>query len=103
MIYTDYFDRPLAVGDEIIYPESSGSSRACFGRYPIVKIIPLITHRNDPAMLMREDQEHATYATPYGPRFDPAKCFVIQVMRKPSYGPARKYSIRFTDNVIKVP
>jgi hypothetical protein len=105
-LFTDYFGQPVAVGDEIVYPESSGTNRACFGRYPIVKIIPLIPHRSNPKQLMREDQQYASHATEYGPIAsypDPGKRFVVQVQRKNRYGPPRKYTIRFTDNIIKAP
>jgi hypothetical protein len=104
-IYTDYFDQPIAVGDEIVYPETSGTNRACFGRYPIVKIIPLVPHRLYPSSLMREDQMSRAHPTDYGTAtmVAPDKRFIVQVQKENWRGEPRKFAIRFIDNIIKVP
>lgn len=107
MTYTDYFDQELNEGDVVVYPHAAGSRSACFVRYRIEKIVPLITHRNMPNMLMRADQRSQRFPTMYTAKSNPAKRFVIQACKKTNksrYSSAtHKFTIRFTENVIKAP
>lgn len=108
--YTDYFGTPINVGDEVVYPTASYTGRAAFTRTRIEKIIPLIPHRVNPSYLMREDQKNQASPSQYARSDDPAKRFVIQVIRERwGYGPGGyskregKFTIRFCENIIKVP
>lgn len=105
---TDHFGQELHVGDEVVYPISSGSSAAALERFPIIALVPLIPHRDDPSRLMRQDQASQRYPTYFAMRKDLDKRFVVQVKRKerwprgdePKY---RKFTIPYTENVIRVP
>lgn len=103
MQYTDYFGQPIDVGDEIIYPLHSGSTTKCYGRFPILKIIPLIPHIRNARYLMREDQLSHQYPTQYPMIEDPRKQYVVQV-EKPTYrNYMTKFTIRWCENIVRVP
>jgi hypothetical protein len=71
MIYTDYFDAPLAPGDEVIYPIASGSSSATYNRGIVDEFIDLVPHRDarpGDDSLMREDQALSSDPTRFNPR-----------------------------------
>ena len=107
--YTDFFGTPVNVGDEIVYPVASYTSRAAFARVRIEKIIPLVPHRSNPSYLMREDQKGQQSPSQYG-MAEPDKRFVVRVLRERwGYGPngyekrMGKHTIRFCENIIRVP
>lgn len=103
-MFTDYFGQALAVGDEVIYPVSSGSNRAALLRCPIKEIVELIDHRDYPGKyLMRADQARQAHPTAYSKNHAPDKSFVLKVEKAMWNGKPRLMSIRYPENVIRVP
>lgn len=103
MQYTDYFGQPINIGDEIIYPLHSGSSRQCYGRFPILNIIPLVPHIRSATHLMREDQLGRRCPTYYPMIEDTEKQYVVQVEKKSYRNHTTKFTVRWCENIVRVP
>jgi hypothetical protein len=120
MAFTDYFDNPINVGDEIVYPAYYGSS-AQLNRVTVDTIVPLIPHPDaNKNTLVRAD--HASKRSPneltqfkstigWGQDAEPLPDehrFVLVVRELLTYGPkAGQYgprrSVTNIHNVIVVP
>lgn len=111
-MYTDYFNQPVTEGDEIVYPIAGYSGRASLTRARITQIVPLVENPDKRWTLCREDQlSHSPHnRTDYGLASEvaPEKRFVAKVgVQKYSYSKRQNIegslTIRFVDNIIRVP
>lgn len=115
-MYTDFLEQPICEGDEIVYAQSAYGGGAQLKRARILKIVPLIPHRDHPTrgtreVFMREDQANIARPTDFVNDLyaDPAKRYVIQIMKEKwrsqtQGGPApQKYTIPQSQHIFKVP
>lgn len=81
MIYTDFLDKPIAVGDEIVYAVAGYRGGGSMQRGVILNIIDLLPHRSGVGGYMRADQAKHANPTKYNLDLykDPTKRFKVQV------------------------
>lgn len=100
-MYTDYFGQPLAPGDTIVYPVQRGSSAATLNEGVIEAFINLIPHRDNPKLLMREDQAKKPYPTTY---YHDVKPYLVKVrVKKTTDGKHMARTITNVFNIVKGP
>lgn len=109
-MYTDFLGSQISDGDEIVFAQSAYGGGAELHRARIVKVVPLIPHR-DGSGYMREDQANNRHPTKFTHKRyeDATKRFVVQIMRERwrssrQGGPApQKYTIPHSNSIVRVP
>lgn len=106
-MYTDYLGKPINVGGTIVYPDQRGR----FNTADVIALVPLVTHpesTEDHPIYARADQLNKRSPTRFTGRIyeDPAKRFVVQVMKKvyrwraPSHAAEQRYTLPTTHALV---
>jgi len=93
---TDYFDRPLAVGDRVVYPVQHGSSAASLNEGIVTGFVALIDHPSGhyPHYLVREDQLNKSDPTKFLKNAHAARPYIVKIQVK-------TYDDRYINRTIK--
>lgn len=118
-MYTDFLGQQISEGDEIVYAQSAYGGGAQLKRAEILKIVPLVPHREKASSygkpcFMREDQERQAYPTVFQNTLydDPAKRYVVQIVKEERYGrkdpvtgeaKKKRYTIPHSQHIFRVP
>jgi hypothetical protein len=102
-VFTDYFDQPIAVGDEVVWPTGTYNNPHALTRGPVIAIVPLVPHRTSKTNFMRADQAGRQYPTYYPKPPSDDKAYILKVRGKDWRGQDKTVTVRTAANVIKVP
>lgn len=102
--FTDYFGQEIQPGDRVVIAIGSGRSGATLHETPVVDIVPLIPHRDDPKRYMRADQANKAHPTRYyrGRRRDD-QLFVLKGETCSWNGDTMVKNYPNVENIVKVP